>query len=75
MGAQNKLDAASGWSAKEGTEFLNGADSECCYDPGFKSGSNQTIDDLFGVPTGKGTFLDGIKLVIMIIDKIVMLKQ
>ena len=35
MGAQNKLNAASGWKAKEDTKFRYGAD--CCYEPGFNS--------------------------------------
>ena len=56
-----------GWNAQVWAKYHCGAD--WCYDPGFNSGTDQAIEDLFGAR--KGIFLGGIKLVIriMIIDQ------
>ena len=67
MGAQSNVNVG-GWKAQEETKLQCGA--ECCYDSGFNSGTNQAIEDLFSALTGKGTFLGGIKLEIMIIDRL-----
>lgn len=67
MGTQSNVNVG-GCLGHEENKFQCGA--ECCYDPGFNSGSNQAIENLFSAPTGKGTSLGGIKLEIMIVDRL-----